>query len=324
MSGLDVTNSKLRGSFEKLLGAGEYILGRLRKGLKGVILTLLLTFWGYFPPVCASPVDEGHFFAALKARSHQYGWNDLRISDLPWESYRKSAGGYPLVFLRLGDDVKNCVLFLGGVHGDEAPAVYLTFMLAQYLREHAELTRGKCIIVAPLVNPDGFLAEPPSRVNSRGIDINRNFPTRDWWREANHCWRMKAKGLRRYYPGRRPASEPETLFQVALIHRFKPYKILSIHSPLNFFDYDGPSTDLDSFEKWMEKMASEANHPLKKFGYFPGSLGNYAGHERGIFTVTLELPSSDPKEARNYFRRFQTVFMKFIDLPVWGVPSPNR
>jgi hypothetical protein len=59
-------------------------------------------------------------------------------------------------------------------------------------------------------------------------------------------------------------------------------------------DYDGPSSDLNSFEQWMEKICKETNHPLKKIGYYPGSLGNYAGHEHNIFTLTLELPSSDP------------------------------
>lgn len=260
------------------------------------------------------------FFVAWQERAHYYGWHEVRVTDIKWESHRRSTRGQPLIFVRLGDGGRDCALFLGGVHGDETPTVYLTFMLARYLWDNPELVRGKCVVVAPIVNPDGFFSHPPKRVNGRGVDINRNFPTRFWWRDAHSCWRVKAKSNARYYPGKKPASEPETLFQMALIHRFKPNKILSIHSPLNFFDYDGPSTDLDSFEQWLEKLASEANHPLKKFGYFPGSLGNYAGHERGIFTVTLELPSSNPGEARNYFRRFQTVFMKFIDLPVWGVP----
>jgi hypothetical protein len=93
-----------------------------------------------------------------------------------------------------------------------------------------------------------------------------------------------------------PAGELRRLLQ--------PQKIFSVRSPFNFFDYDGSSSSLDLFEQWMETISREANHPLKKFGYYPGSLGNYAGHERSIFTLTLELPSSDPKQAPGYFRRF--------------------
>lgn len=35
-------------------------------------------------------------------------------------------------------------------------------------------------------------------------------------------------------------SDPETEFLVDLIHRFKPHAIISLHSPLNQVDYDGP------------------------------------------------------------------------------------
>ena len=66
------------------------------------------------------------------------------------------------------------------------------------------------------------------------------------------------------------------------------------------------------------------SHPLKKFGYYPGSLGNYAGHERNIFTLTLELPTSDPKQGSEYFRKFQPAFLKFINLPVTGTPPYTR
>jgi len=106
------------------------------------------------------------------------------------------------------------------------------------------------------------------------------------------------------------------MFQIALIKRFNPQKILSVHSPLNLFDYDGPSSDLDSFELWLEKISKESNHPLRKFGFFPGSLGNYAGHERSIFTLTLELPSSKSSKAKEYFDKFQTSILKFINLSV--------
>ena len=141
--------------------------------------------------------------------------------------------------------------------------------------------------------------------------------------KAIRQWTAKGKN-KRYYPGAKSASEQETLFQIALIKRFKPQKILSAHSPLNFFDYDGPSSDLDSFEKWMEQICKEINHPLKKFGYYPGSLGNYAGHERNIFTLTLELPSSDPGQGNEYFEKFQPSILKFINLPVVGSPPQHQ
>jgi protein MpaA len=172
----------------------------------------------------------------------------------------------------------------GAVHGDEIPTTYVLFKLTDYLKEHPEAYRGMCVVVAPLVNPDGFLASPPQRVNSNGIDLNRNFPTKDWRKEALKRWEATTHKNKRYYPGEKPGSEDETRFQIALINRFKPHKILSLHSPLGY----------------------------------PGSLGNYAGLERGIFTVTLELPSSEPLLAGQFYGKFKPAVTKFMELGIAG------
>jgi protein MpaA len=51
-------------------------------------------------------------------------------------------------------------------------------------------------------------------------------------------------------------------------------------------------------------------------GFFPGSLGNYAGQERGIPTLTLELPSADPKKAPDYWNIFKTGMTKVVQFEV--------
>lgn len=291
-------------------------------------LTLLLTCMFFF--LCLpsrvfsydmSSEDCKLYLRLLDKQFSRYGWKDIKTNTIPWEYYRTTQNKHPLIFVNFGSSTKKCILFLGGVHGDELPTVYLMFKLANYVKENPALFKDQCIVIAPLLNPDGFLSAQQTRTNANNIDINRNFPTRDWKANAIRQWTAKGK-IARYYPGGKPASEQETLFQMALIKRFKPQKILSAHSPLNFFDYDGPSSDLDSFEKWMEQLCRESRHPLKKFGYYPGSLGNYAGHERNIFTLTLELPSSDPGRGTEYFHKFQPSILKFIHLPVAGSP-PN-
>lgn len=262
------------------------------------------------------------YISLLEKQNALYGWTDIKLGEMPWEYYRTTKNKHPLMFVTFGNSAGNCILFLGGVHGDELPTVYFMFKLAQYVKDNPVLFKDKCIVIAPLVNPDGFLSTSPTRINANGVDINRNFPTRDWQTSAIRLWIQKTKKNKRYYPGARPSSEQETQFQLALIKKFKPQKILSAHSPLNFYDYDGPSADLNSFEQWMEQICKEVDHPLKKFGYFPGSLGNYAGHERNIFTLTLEMPTSDPKRGLEYFQKFQPSILKFINLPVAGSP-PN-
>jgi len=298
----------------------EEIKARKSKELIKIIYFCLLVFFLLPLPVSAAdtsfPKELTNYIRALEKQCAKYGWTDIKPKEIPWEYYRTTQKKHPLIFVHFGDSEKNCVLFLGAVHGDELPTVYLMLKLAHYIKDNPQIFKNKCIVIAPLVNPDGFLSSNPQRVNANGIDINRNFPTKDWSAEALKKWRLRQHKNRRYYPGQKPASEQETMFQIALIKRFNPQKILSVHSPLNFFDYDGPSSDLDSFELWLEKISKESNHPLRKFGFFPGSLGNYAGHERSIFTLTLELPSSKSSKAKEYFDKFQTSILKFINLSV--------
>jgi protein MpaA len=256
------------------------------------------------------------FLREVERRFAEYGWKDLEPEKIPWEYYRTTDRGTPLFFAIFGNDSENCTLLLAAVHGDELPTTYVLFKLANYLKENPEAYRGRCIVVAPLVNPDGFLASPPQRVNSNGVDINRNFPTKDWRRDALRQWESRTHRNKRYYPGQKPGSENETRFQIALVHRFKPHKILTLHSPLGFYDFDGPSFHLDDFGKWLEKISKETDYPLKRFGVYPGSLGNYAGVERGIFTVTLELPSSKPHMAAQFYSKFKPAVSKFMELGI--------
>lgn len=288
------------------------------------VVLVSLSFLCFFPgPSVALGVTEREvkrYIADLEGKCRDFGWRDIKPSRIVWQSHRLTPRQKPLVFFQFGNNKNNCTLFLGGVHGDETPTVYLLLKLAEYVHDHPQHFKDKSIIIAPLVNPDGFFSQPQKRVNINGVDINRNFPTKDWTAKAHHQWQTKAKRNKRYYPGRRPGSEQETGFQIALIKRFKPQKILSIHSPLGLYDYDGPTSDLDSFDQWLEEISKETGHPKKKFGYFPGSLGNYAGHERNIFTLTLELRSSNPAKGQEYYDIFQVMMLKFLNLPIESGP----
>lgn len=298
-------------------------IGQSRFGaLAGLIILLLIALPASGEP---SPKREmNRLIEDLGSRCASYGWNDVSPRDIPWQSHRTSHLKRAMIFAQFGPSQSDCTLFLGGIHGDEIPTVYVTLKLAHYIKDNPSVVRDKCIIIAPLVNPDGFFSNPPRRVNARGVDLNRNFPTREWSSRALREWQRKHGGNKRYYPGRKGGSETETMFQVALIKRYRPGKILAVHSPLNVYDFDGPSSDLDSFSNWLEKISEETGHPLKRFGFFPGSLGNYAGQERAIFTLTLELPTSDPGKGNAYFRQFQPALVKFLNLPLSISPPTLR
>ena len=230
-------------------------------------------------------------------------------SKLNWKSLGTSVQGRPLVYIEFGNpQAENTTLIFSTVHGDEITPLYVGLQLVSWIQERLpELDQNTRIIVAPLVNPDGFFRAPKTRMNARGIDVNRNFATQDWNERALTSWKKKFKSDPRRFPGHVAGSEPETRFQEELIHKIKPQKILSIHSPLNFLDYDGPSQlTLDQFPSDYAKSCERLKKTLNAIsgGYYPGSLGNYAGRELGIPTVTIELPSADPRKAEKYWQQF--------------------
>jgi len=268
----------------------------------------------------------------------KYGWDKSECESYSWLHYRNSVLGDPLMWTTFGDvsdeempsfKDKDVTIVMCGVHGDEITPIKFCFDLMAYLKEVyspnnkdekvKEEFKNKVVLVSPIVNPDSFFKAKPTRVNARGVDPNRNFPTSDWQLEARKIWLMKFKKDSRRNPGMKPNSEPEVVFQVNLIKRFNPDKIVSVHSPLTVLDYDGPShpvnggADGSKAQELLIQMSKDADgYNIKDYPFFPGSLGNWAGQERNIPTYTLELPSSDPRKNGEYWTLFKGAMHKVI------------
>lgn len=249
-----------------------------------------------------------------------FGWSLDPCVDRNWKVVGKSVRGRPLFYLEYGDPTSsNTTLVLSMVHADEVTPLYVGLKLIEWLVLNQASLNGNHVIVAPLVNPDAFFRKPRTRTNIRGVDVNRNFATADWEKDALRLWKTRFGSNKRRFPGRHPESEPETLFQKKLIEHFNPQKVLSIHAPLNFMDYDGPNTlDLKNFSEHYAKRLDHLKQELKAKpgGYFPGSLGNYAGQERGIPTFTLELPTANPAKAEEYWKGFSHGIRLLIETKV--------
>jgi len=170
-------------------------------------------------------------------------------------------------------------MVLGGIHGDEPKSVFLTNSLIELLSTSPKSAGRVTWIIVPLVNPDGF--ERRKRRNARGVDLNRNFPTRNW---------QAGPARSRMYGGPAPASELETRAVMRIVKRFRPDVIITIHS-INRHrqcnNYDGPAGAIAS------AMSRHNRYPVTANIGYPtsGSFGTWAGVERGIPVVTLELPS---------------------------------
>ncbi len=181
------------------------------------------------------------------------------------------------------------VLLLGGIHGDELAAVTLAFDWIARSRAAQALPKGPTPTLAdvawrfvPLLNPDGLLHSPSTRVNAHGVDLNRNFPTTDWAREAKPYWVSRTRSDPRRFPGNQPLSEPESRWLLKQIDLFHPDLIVSVHAPYGLLDFDGPPPV-------PHRLGSLQLDPV---GVYPGSLGNYGSLVKRVPVMTLELKNA--------------------------------
>jgi hypothetical protein len=136
--------------------------------------------------------------------------------------------------------------------------------------------------MAPLVNPDGFFLPSRTRVNFNGVDLNRNFATRQWSEEAQKYWIKATRRDPRRFPGPTALSEPESHWVHQQMSSFQPHLIVSVHAPYGVLDFDGPPPPPSRLGNLM----------LDQVGIYPGSLGNYGGIVLGVPVVTIELKNS--------------------------------
>jgi len=195
--------------------------------------------------------------------------NARSMADTP--SFR-SVEGRPIEVYTFGDGERT-ILLMAGVHGDEQTGVRIVGSILDRLRTADLSALNEQIVVMPLCNPDGY--EANTRRNARGIDINRNFPTKDF-------------GSGEEKPGwTEPASEPETRAILEVVERFKPYLIITLHEALSCVNYNS-----ELAVPFAERMSEICGLEVKgDIGYpCPGSMGTYYGWERDLPVITLELP----------------------------------
>ncbi|WP_439589292.1 M14 family zinc carboxypeptidase [Hydrogenophaga sp.] len=192
----------------------------------------------------------------------------------------RSVQGRPL-FARdvVGPDARLRVLVVGAMHGDELSSASVALHWIQHAVQTPVNAHWRFL---PALNPDGLLARPARRTNARGVDLNRNFPTPNWKRDAKVYWEQRTRKDPRRWPGPSPLSEPESRFLHEEMARFQPHLIVSIHAPYGVLDFDGPGVPPPQLGRLY----------LDQVGIFPGSLGNYGGVHQGMPVVTVELPNA--------------------------------
>lgn len=167
------------------------------------------------------------------------------------------------------------ILLMGGIHGDEPEGVRLAKDTLKWLQ--SAMSQGETLtpwVCVPCLNVDGFAKR--TRVNGRGVDLNRNYPSKDWSPEASK---------ERYYPGPSPGSEPEIQAVVELIALIEPRLIIHCHSwePCIVLTGDPGQKDADRLGQASGyKVMGEIGYPT------PGGLSRYGWHDKGIPIICIE------------------------------------
>lgn len=184
--------------------------------------------------------------------------------------------------INLCGNINSSVIVIGCFHGDEPQGKYL-------IDTYVEKNTNTKLLFIPCLNKFGF--ENHVRTNKNGVDLNRNYPTQNWVLSEKD----------NFYGGDFPASEKETQFLIELIEKLKPKLILTLHSPYKVVNYDGDALEISN------KISEIIGYPVEEsIGYpTPGSFGTWAGKEKGIPVVTLELD--------------ETVNVKELEEPVFKI-----
>lgn len=218
-----------------------------------------------------------------------------------------SAGGHKITLYHSHPLVElvslRPLLLIGGVHGDEPEGVALAQQLLAWLKSHTTTVKNSWVLIECL-NPDGFSRN--QRTNHHGVDLNRNFPSRDWSPQHREA---------RYFPGPAPASEPEIQALVHLVAQVRPRLIVHFHSWKPSVVFAGPPN-----HPAPRFLSESSGYPVQPdIGYpTPGSLGQWGWLDQGIPVICTE--EAERVSATETWTRFgpglQKIFGQEIPLPL--------
>jgi protein MpaA len=159
------------------------------------------------------------------------------------------------------------VLVFGCIHGSECAALAVTRRLLATQPADVDLW------IVPNLNPDGYAAGV--RVNARGVDLNRNFPS--GWRPIGVRGDLE-------FSGPRPLSEPETRIAKRLILEVRPTVTIWYHQPLDLVRAWGKSIPA------ARRFARQVGLPFRVLPWLAGTAPNWQNRTHRGASFVVELP----------------------------------
>ncbi len=197
------------------------------------------------------------------------------------------------------------LLFTGGMHGSE-PSGYTTMQaFAQYLQANGDIVpAGKRVVIVPNTSPDGIAAG--SRNNSRNVNIDRNFPTKNWKAAIE-----TSSGVLPTGGGTSAGSEPETAALMALTRQLRPRLEVSFHAKGSLVGANkfGDSVAIGNIYAKTVGYKTMYYDAEAVMGYpMTGEYEDWMGEEMNIPAILIELPGA----SGNYFNAQLNALKKML------------
>jgi protein MpaA len=240
----------------------------------------------------AGAVDRAGEHRGVRASSDRelgsnraYGSSSVSVIPrvLPPHDLGRSTKGRPIKVTLFGNRRSDWkMLVVGCIHGNEcAGQAIVRALTSECLAPRAS------VWAIPNLNPDGRALG--SRLNGRGVDLNRNFSS--GWRASGRPWDPE-------YSGPRPFSEPETRIARRLIEALRPDVTIWFHQQAAALVRAwGPSVSA------ARRFGRLAKLPFRRLPWLAGTAPNWQNHRfPGTSSFVVELPpgSLTGREAHRY------------------------
>jgi hypothetical protein len=215
-----------------------------------------------------------------------------------------SVEGIPLVVTMVGTGRDLAICILGAIHGDEGNTSVLVRTISDEYAANPELVPARLrLYFLPTVNPDGFARN--QRRNKNNVDLNRNFPTPNWKKDAISPGVILAGS-----GGSSPGSEPETGGVISfLLQTVKPEVkeiwVVSYHAQFpptgavqpGYLTYGKPGKESDKLARAVAEYTGY-RYIATWVSRIPitGELLNWC-ELAGMRVADIELPSHEPPDA---------------------------
>ena len=224
-----------------------------------------------------------------------------------------SHAGRPIEVYTFGEGERE-YLIVAGIHGGyESNTIELANELIRYIDDHPEIIpKDVTLHIIRNMNPDGEARAKgvDGRVNNNGVDLNRNFPSKNWVADWNRdgCWiyRPTTGGT---YGG----SEPETRTVMSFIGSHEIEALISYHSAALGVFPGGVPWEADSIRlaKALANATGYPYPPLDTGCEYTGTLADWAVENGVGAAVDMELANHRDTDFEENLKALEAL-LKFI------------